>query len=93
MGVDLLARGRRETTAFAQLMLLKLAKREFKGDWRTMTIEELFVLLQDEVEELKDEVLEHLCASSFGNRQSIVDECVDVANFAMFIADVVGGLK
>ncbi len=66
---------------FGQKMLNKLAKNKHKGFlWRSDNADDLFERLMDEVTEL-EEVLDS------GNKEKIISECSDVANFAMFIAD------
>jgi len=72
---------------FLNQMYLKLRENDHKGDWRLeLSIPELWELLEDEIEELAQAINSNL------GSQEIVRECADVANFAMMIADVAGGL-
>jgi len=72
---------------FLNQMYLKLRENDHKGDWRLeLGIPELWELLEDEIEELAQAINSNL------GSQEIVRECADVANFAMMIADVAGGL-
>lgn len=64
---------------FAEGMLQKLAKNSHKAHWETVDCDYLFDRLQEEVQELAD--------ARGGSVESIIDECYDVANFAMMIAD------
>lgn len=58
----------------------KLRKNDHKGGWNGWSCENLFDLLLEEKNELKE-------ALALGNPFDIIDECADVANFAMMIAD------
>lgn len=77
--------------AFARLMEAKLAKNRHKGDrsgWIKNEPDRLAERLLEELEELETEI---------GNGMNYVpsrvaSEAADVANFAMMIADVCGGL-
>ena len=64
---------------FAEGMIRKLAKNSHKAHWSTVSCDYLFDRLKEEVHELSD--------SRSGSVESIIDECYDVANFAMMIAD------
>lgn len=72
---------------FTRHMLCKLRVNSDKGRWHTVDFRYLMRRLREEVEELQ--------AAVDGGRkgQDIVDECADVANFAMFIADNYGDLS
>ena len=67
---------------FVERMVRKLELRSDRGDWRKYTSQELLDALRDEVAELEEA----------HNRHSVctVAECVDVANYAMMLADVMG---
>lgn len=67
---------------FAKLMEAKLKDNDHKGGWDQDTIEQLRYKLECEVIELKN-VLE-----CFDSPIEVIYECVDVANFAMMIADL-----
>jgi len=64
---------------FAKGMLRKLGKNRHKAHWETVDCDYLFDRLQEEVKELAD--------ARSGTVEQIIDECYDVANFAMMIAD------
>lgn len=77
---------RTEIQKFAEIMDNKLNQRQKKygGDtWREFTVEQLLTHLEDEVRELKEAV---------GGNGDIASESADVANMAMFVLDVCGGL-
>ncbi|MCK5605453.1 hypothetical protein KAR91_26410 [Candidatus Pacearchaeota archaeon] len=79
-----------EVSVFAELMRSRLQERDKKyhgKTWKDDTIESLFIHLQEEVKELT-EVLQ-----SGGTLNDIRNEAVDIANMAMMIVDVSGGLK
>ena len=83
-------RGNYEVTvaAFTGLMLTKLRENDHKTHWRDEDIDDLFKLLKGEVEELEVEM-------NKGEKYSPVKisrECADIANFALMIADLAGGL-
>ena len=61
-------------------MEAKLRENDHKGGWDVNTDQELMWRLLDEMAELRH-------ALTYGDAESIVKECADVANFAMFIAD------
>jgi hypothetical protein len=76
--------------AFAEIMEAKLERNRHKGDregWKNCTLEYLFKSLRKEVRELKDAL------EGTANRYGVAEECADVANFAMMIADWKGGLQ
>ena len=87
--------------AFAKRMEAKLAKNRHKGDrdaWMKDDGSALFARLEEEVDELQESL--RLCRNSIriGNvvafeRQGIINEAADVANFAMMIADKFGGCE
>lgn len=76
--------------AFAQIMEEKLRKHD--GDygpegWRAASLRRLQHLLQEELDELQRSLQNHDLLAV-----DVARECADVANFAMMIADVCGGL-
>lgn len=75
---------RREVRLFAQMMERKLSKNDHKSGWHSADPYMMLSRLEEEVGELRCALLEG---------EGAADEAVDVANFAMMIADVVGGLK
>jgi len=68
--------------AFAMAMELKLRRNDHKKHWRECSIEYLLKRLGDEVEELR------MVIEANGSAGTVLGEAVDVANFAMMIADV-----
>jgi hypothetical protein len=72
---------------FVRPMLAKLGENMGKGNYRDLSLLELFDLLVDEVDELKSEI--HSETPPPPSR--IVHEAADVANFAMMIATVASG--
>jgi hypothetical protein len=83
-------RGEREVKKFAEAMIEKLNEPEkiAKGDWKQYNAWYHFDRLEQEIAELKLELI----GGSNTSREAILKECVDVANFAMMIADVKGAL-
>ena len=78
-------RPRKEVYAFAKMMERKLKKHDAqkgKEGWKNMDPLALFKLLEKQVEEL-----------GFSSRGCIASTAVNVANFAMMIADVCGELE
>ena len=75
--------GRKAVTRFAAQMEAKLREHDsIRGDsWGTMSTQELFERLRAEVEELR----------WAWDREDKRVECVDVANFAMFLWDRLKG--
>lgn len=79
---------RPEVAKFARLMEAKLKENDHKGGWKHCDVGWLLMRLGEEFDELikalypKEERIPNVVAS----------EAADVANFAMMIADVVGGL-
>lgn len=84
--------------AFAIRMEAKLEKNRHKGDregWIKDDPEDLISRLKQELVDLETEV-EHRIEPGVvgvGSVESIAGEAADVANFAMMIADVCGGVK
>jgi hypothetical protein len=73
---------------FAEQMKAKLREREHKGDWRELRHWEARDLLKVEVEELEEE-LRRQWSGWLGWGQDFektIDECCDVANYALIIA-------
>ena len=74
---------RSEVKNFAALMEAKLKKNDWKGGWKNESIVDMLNRLNEEVAELNQIAFE----SSDG--LDIRDECIDVANFAMIISDLI----
>ena len=67
---------------FALDMKRKLAKNVHKKHWSEVTLEYLYSRMLEEQSEL-------YYALKSGKAQDIIDECADVSNFALMIADSV----
>lgn len=72
-----------------QLKKLSLTKNITKAHWLGMSFSQLFNKLEDEINELRNAIVK----SSFIATQDIIDECVDICNFATMIAHKAGGLN
>ncbi len=70
---------------FAEQMEAALKRNDHKGGWLNDTWDELHDRLLEEAKELRDE-----CNSFPADKEAIVKEATDVANFAMMIADIYG---
>lgn len=70
---------RPEVLKFAKAMEKKLKENDHKGGWKDCDISYLNHSLNEEVSELQSAILEE---------GYITDECVDIANFAMMIFDI-----
>lgn len=68
---------------FAERMEAKLAKNDHKGGWNNCELQYLSMRLKQERKELTE-------AIKSKDAQRIIDECADIANFAMMIADRFG---
>ena len=76
--------------AFAQRMEAKLAKNIRKGgrgNWLNTRVSVLLDRLLDEVIELEGELEKHPGEGPKEHAEAVANECADVANFAMMIAD------
>ena len=85
---------------FQQVMLEKLEKNKHKGGWRGDKWQNLYLRLDQEEDEMYAELVqldtyirgsmpEHVIREQ---ARKVAREAADVANFAMMIADVCGGL-
>lgn len=73
---------RSEVKTFAEFMEVSLKLNDYKGGWRNKTPDWLMSRLKDEVQDLQ-------AALDFAlYNEEKIGECVDVANYAMMIADV-----
>ncbi len=71
---------RKEVRWFSELMEKKLGDNEWKGGWKDLNNPHLLKMMLDEWHEL-------LNAVTSDDKDSIVEEAVDIANFCMMIAD------
>ena len=74
--------------AFADEMEARLAENRYKGGWGNETPGWLLGRLIHEMG-----ILAHLLIEDGKTPIQIRGECADIANFAMMISDVAGGLK
>lgn len=72
---------RDEVKWFAEGMERKLKKRDGYGGWRHLPL----IYLK---EKLKAEINELMIAMDYESPEEVIDESIDVANFAMMIADI-----
>ena len=74
---------------FTERMEKTLRKNDYKGGWERCDFEYLLGRLNDELGELneltKDEILDYKPSKS--RAKKVTHECLDIANFAMMIAD------
>ncbi len=78
---------RDEVIAFACAMEQELQENEHKGSWKNDNIFSLLERLREETDELE-------LALKLGESPVVItQEAADVANFAMMIADRIGGIK
>lgn len=71
---------------FAERMESKLKENDHKGGWDGCNLYWLVERLKEETNELLCEINIHRDLGE--NRQSIIRESADIANFAMMIADI-----
>jgi len=69
---------RREVRWFAERMERKLQQNDHKGGWNNDSFHALLRRMREEVDELE---------SAQSDQEKLIDECADVANFAMMIAE------
>jgi hypothetical protein len=74
---------RPEVARFALLMEAKLRANDFKRHWSCSSLQYLSARLTQERKELSEAI---------ATRTGVGEECADIANFAMMIADKCGGL-
>lgn len=85
---------RAEIGGFAVKMEKKLQKNDWKGGWDEMSLYELMLRLQEEVKELLWCIVEALVGIKQDKTPNdVINECCDVANFAMMIADKAAKIK
>lgn len=81
-------RGFKEIMWFAGRMLRKLSLNKHKTGWEDISLNRLFTLLCDEKRELSQALNMYIYGYSHERfPQDVIDECTDVANYAMMIAD------
>lgn len=77
---------------FVEQMKAKLDKNLHKGGWCSVSTYALYTMLHKEIEELDSAVKAFFVEQGFGRDTSfeaahVVEECADIANFAMMLAD------
>lgn len=83
---------RPKVLAFAHLMEAKLRENDYKGGWQKDKPSALLKRLREEADEL-DAAIQPGTRGDIGPWRGLVgNEAADVANFAMMVADVCGGL-
>lgn len=78
---------RPEVQAFAALMEETLRRHDRKGGWRHLCRSALYTRLQGEVGELQTELIDGR------SEDQICRETIDIANYALMLCDIVGGLE
>jgi len=76
---------RPEVAAFAIAMEEQLRVNDYKGGWRNCRLATLLGRINDELDELKSAVGEHM---EEWDGHNVVKEAADVANFALMVADI-----
>lgn len=91
----MVSRWRPEVEAFADLMEAQLRANDHKGGWKACDPHWLHDRLLEEAAELQDagQWKTDGGPSQGGYGRAVAREAADVANFAMMIADVCGGLE
>ena len=74
---------------FAEMMEAKLKLDDNKPNWEAEDLERMLNGLSDEMEEVIEAFYWHNETDSPRNKAKLIQECIDVANFAMFIASMV----
>ena len=77
---------RPEVLAFAIAMERELRANDYKGGWKECDSASLLQHLDEEVYELTEEAMK-------STSENVLSEAADVANLAMMVADVMGGLR
>lgn len=85
-------RWRPEVEAFADAMEAQLRANDHKRGWKNDQPGDLMARVFDEVAELDSAVAGLLVRRTAATPATLLKEAADVANFAMMIADVCGGL-
>lgn len=92
--VDLALEIRDEVVQFAQLMEVKMRKHDPSTRWKKSKRTDLYLALKKELEKLEPLVKFPIEADKKTiTPDDIASQAADVANFAMMIADVCGGLR
>ena len=90
----LLHRCRPAVLAFADAMEHKLRANDHKGGWSECEVEYLLERLRAETKELTAAARDHRFRTlKPAEAEAVLHEAADVANFAMMIADICGGLR
>lgn len=82
---------KKSVSCFGVEMVKKLERNKHKGGWYGCTPEYLSRRLGTELKELRS--IMHDPYKTPETKNEIIKECADIANFAMMVAENVGGLK
>lgn len=82
-----------KVAAFSKVMISKLHENDHKGTWQDASVEWLLDRLRDEMDELKEALETRIKWGTRPNIAWVCREAADVANYAMMISDVCGGLE
>jgi len=91
--VKIAMRMRDEVHQFAQLMEVKMRKHDPSTRWKKSKRQDLLLALEKELEKLRPLVKYEAINEKSIAPEEIASQAADVANFAMMIADVCGGLR
>lgn len=81
---------RPELQVFSEAMEDKLKQKDHRGGWHECSIDFLTYRLREEQAELFNALRLYYMYPSEDTRNRVQEECVDIANFAMMISDLVG---
>lgn len=82
---------RESLQTFMKDMEHKLRKNDYKGGWERLHSQKIFNLLQGEVSELSEALQDE--GARINYIEDAINECADVANYAMMIADILRAKK
>jgi len=83
---------RHAVVSFSKVMEKKLTENDHKTHWSEVSTSRLLHMLEEEVVELKEAIDIHRLSGESANFM-VIEECADVANFAMMIADNMSKVK
>ena len=84
---------REEVKMFAMAMEAKLRENDYKGGWKNSSFAFLKAKCKEELMEINVAIHERATNNSEITRIALLQECADLANFAMMIADNAGCLS
>ncbi|MED3440244.1 hypothetical protein P4393_12335 [Bacillus subtilis] len=80
---------REEVKNFSNVMEEKLQKNDHKGGWGDCSLDYLTLRMREEQAELFESLRLYHMFPSEDTRRRVQEECADIANFCMMIADKV----